>query len=116
MRSIRINMTTHTPPKPPKTLSKESAAYFKKFCDDYEVDDSVVAVLIKVCQSLDRAAEAAAGLKANGSLTTLDRFGCVRAHPVAVERMAALAVVNGIKALGVLKNDTTEDRYAGKVF
>ncbi|MGZ5529881.1 MAG: hypothetical protein ACXWJB_14490 [Limisphaerales bacterium] len=108
---------TNKLPTPPKTLSKESAAYFTKFCEEYETDDSILAVLTKVCQSLDRAAEAAAGLKANGSLTTLDRFGCVKCHPlVLVERAASAAAINGIKALGVLKNDTTPDRYEGKVF
>ena len=63
------------------------------------------------------AAEAAAGLKKNGSLMSKDRFGVDRAHPlVMIERQASAAVINGIKALGVLKNDKTEDRYEGKVF
>jgi phage terminase small subunit len=110
-------MPTNKLPTPPKTLSKESAAYFTKFCEEYETDDSILAVLTKVCQSLDRAAEAAAGLKKNGSLTTLDRFGCVKCHPlVLVERAASAAAINGIKALGVLKDTSTEDRYASKVF
>jgi phage terminase small subunit len=117
-------MATTTPnnnaktPKPPKTLSKSSKEYFTRFCDEYETDDSIIAVLTKVCESLDRAAEAAAGLKANGSLTTLDRFGCVKCHPlVLVERAASAAAINGIKALGVLKNEPEpEDKYARKVF
>ena len=46
-----------------------------------------------------------------------DRFGVDRAHPlVAVERQARAAVIDGIKALGVLKNEKTNDRYSGKVF
>jgi phage terminase small subunit len=105
-------------PTPPKTLSKTSAAFFTKFVSDYEsVDDAELAVLEKVCSMMDRAAEAAAGIKKQGMLTP-DRFGIDRANPlIAVERMATLAIVNGLKALGVLggKNDVP-DRYEGKVF
>jgi phage terminase small subunit len=104
-------------PKPPATLSKKSAAYFKKFIDDYEVEDSHVEVLIRVCESMDRADQAAAGLKKHGSLMTKDRFGCERSHPlVQIERQARAAIIDGIKALGVLKNEKTNDRYATKVF
>src|SRR5580698_8247436 len=103
---------THAP-KPPATLSRKSAAYFKTFVEDYEVEDSQVEVLIRVCQSMDRADEAAAGLKKHGSLMTTDRFGCDRAHPlVAIERQARAAIIDGIKALGVLKNERASDRYA----
>ena len=56
-------------PKPPATLSKKSAAYFKKFVDEYEVDDSAVEVLIRVCESMDRADQAAVGLKKHGNGT-----------------------------------------------
>jgi phage terminase small subunit len=104
-------------PKPPATLSKKSAAYFKQFVQDYEVEDSQIEVLIRVCASMDRADEAALGLKRHGSLITKDRFGCDRTHPlVAVERQASMAVINGLKALGVLKQEKTNDRYDGKVF
>jgi phage terminase small subunit len=106
-----------TNPKPPATLSKKSAAYFKKFIDDYEIDEAAIEVLIRVCESIDRADEAAAGLKAHGSLITKDRFGCDRAHPlVMIERQARAAVIDGIKSLGVLKQEKTTDRYSGKVF
>jgi phage terminase small subunit len=106
-----------TTPKPPASLSKKSAAYFKTFVDDYEVEDSHVEVLIRVCESMDRADQAAAGLKKHGSLMTKDRFGCERSHPlVQIERQARAAVIDGIKALGVLKHEKTDDRYAGKVF
>ena len=104
-------------PKPPSTLSKNSTAYFKKFVDFYEVDDSSIEVLIRICQSMDRADEAAAALKKHGSLLSVDRFGVDRAHPlVQVERQARQAVISGISALGVLKNDNKADRYEGKVF
>jgi phage terminase small subunit len=106
-----------TLPKPPATLSKKSAAYFKKFVDEYEIDEAAIEVLIRVCESIDRADEAAAGLKAHGSLITKDRFGCDRAHPlVMIERQARAAIIDGIKSLGVLKNEKTTDRYSGKVF
>jgi hypothetical protein len=58
-----------TTPKPPTTLSKKSAAYFKTFVAEYEVEDSQVEVLIRVCESMDRADQAAAGLKKHGSLS-----------------------------------------------
>ena len=110
-------MTANKIPKPPTTLSKKSAAYFKTFVSEYEVDDLHVEVLIRVCESMDRADEAAAALKKHGSLMTKDRFGCDRTHPlVQVERQARAAVIDGIKALGVLKNEKTNDRYDGKVF
>lgn len=109
-------MTTNKLPTPPKTLSKSSAEYWTKFCDTYETDESILAVLFAVCQNLDRASEAAAGIKTTG-LTVLDRFGCTRANPLCmIERQANAAAINGIKALGVLKNDTSEDRYSNKVF
>jgi hypothetical protein len=69
-------------PKPPAHLSKSSAAYFKKFVDEYEVEDSHIEVLIRVCESMDRADQAALDLKKHGSLITKDRFGCERAHPL----------------------------------
>ena len=104
-------------PKPPATLSKKSAKYFKQFIDDYEIDEAAIEVLIRVCESIDRADEAAAGLKANGSLMSKDRFGVDRAHPlVAVERQARAAVIDGIRALGVLKNEKENDRYKNRVF
>jgi phage terminase small subunit len=104
-------------PKPPTGLSKKSVAFFKTFIDDYEVEDSHVEVLTRVCESMDRADQAAAGLKKHGSLMTKDRFGRERAHPlVQVERQARAAIIDGIKALGVLKQEKTGDRYSGKVF
>jgi phage terminase small subunit len=110
-------MTANNIPEPPTTLSKKSAAYFKTFVSDYEVDDSHVEVLIRVCESMDRADQAAAGLKEHGSLMTKDRFGCERAHPlIQVERQARAAIIDGIKALGVLKHEKTGDRYSDKVF
>jgi phage terminase small subunit len=106
-----------TPTKPPTTLSRKSAAFFKTFVSEYEVEDSHIQVLIRTCESMDRADQAAAGLKKHGSLMTEDRFGCLRTHPlVQVERQARAAVIDGIKALGVLKNEKTGDRYDGKVF
>ena len=104
-------------PKPPTSLSKKSAAYFKKFIAEYEVDDSHVEVLIRVCESMDRSDQAAAGLKKHGSLMTKDRFGCEKSHPlVQIERQARAAIIDGIKALGVLKQEKSSDRYDGKVF
>jgi phage terminase small subunit len=98
-------------------LSKRSGAYFKKFVEDYECEDSHIEVLIRVCESMDRADQAAEGLKKHGSLVTKDRFGCEKSHPlVQVERQARAAVIDGIKALGVLKQEKQNDRYARKAF
>jgi len=33
-----------------------------------------------------------------------------------IERQARAAIIDGIKSLGVLKNEKTTDRYTGKVF
>jgi phage terminase small subunit len=116
---IWTNVKDYTlkPIKPPASLSKKSAAYFKTVIDDYEIDDAAIEVLVRVCESIDRADQAAAGLKAAGSLITQDRFGVVKVHPlVVVERMARAAVIDGIKALGILKNEQPNDRYERKVF
>ena len=45
----------------PITVCKKSAAYLKRFVDEYDVEDSHVEVLIRVCESMDRADQAAAG-------------------------------------------------------
>jgi phage terminase small subunit len=112
-----LQMNKHNAPKPPAGLSKKSAAFFLQFCEDYDgVDDAALSVLEKVCVQMDRAADAAAGIKKNGLLCK-DRFGVDRASPlVAVERMATLAIVNGLKSLGAFKNDDKPSRYDGKVF
>lgn len=69
-------MSTKDTAKPPATLSKKSATYFRKFVADYEIEDAQVEVLVRVCESIDRADQAAAGIKEHGSLVTKDRFGC----------------------------------------
>lgn len=103
--------------KPPAHLSKKAAAYFKRFVAEYDCEDSDIEVLIRICESGDRADQCAAALKKHGSLLSTDRFGCERAHPlVAVERAARAAVIDGIKALGVLKDEKPADRYSNKVF
>jgi len=104
-------------PKPPKHLSKKAAEFFTKFVADYDCEDSHLEVLTRVCESQDRCDQAADELKRHGSLTTLDRFGVAKAHPmVQVERQARAAIVDGLKALGVLKQEKEHDRYARKVF
>jgi phage terminase small subunit len=108
---------TDTTPKPPAHINAKSKAYFKQFVSEYDCEDSHLEVLVRVCESMTRADEAAAGLKKHGSLMSKDRFGVDRAHPlVAVERAARSAIIDGIRALGVLKRDTKNDRYEGKVF
>jgi phage terminase small subunit len=103
--------------KPPAHLSPKSKAYFKKFLDEFDCDDSSLEVLIRACESSDRADEAAAGLKKAGSLLVKDRFGCDRANPlVQIERQARAAFIDAIKSLGILKDEKKTDRYARKVF
>jgi len=107
-------MPANKVPKPPSGLSKKSAAFFQQFCEDYDgVDDAAREVLERVCVQMDRAAAAADGIKKQGLLTK-DRFGIDRANPLCgVERMATLAITNGLKALGAFKgDDTPPDRYA----
>jgi phage terminase small subunit len=116
-RSLQKGIEQVTKPKPPPHLSKKAAKFFEKFVDEWEIDECSLEVLIRVCESQDRADQAAAELKKNGSLTTLDRFGVAKAHPaVQIERQARAAIIDGLKALGVLKQEKTNDRYAGKVF
>jgi phage terminase small subunit len=104
-------------PKPPPHLSKKAQQFFKNFVSEFEIDESSLEVLTRICESSDRADQAAEGLKKHGSLTTLDRFGCVKAHPlVAIERQARAAIVDGLKALGAFKEQKAADRYGRKVF
>jgi hypothetical protein len=62
--------------KPPAHLSKKAAAYFKRFVAEYDCEDSDIEVLIRICESGDRADQCAAALKKHGSLLSTDRFGC----------------------------------------
>jgi P27 family predicted phage terminase small subunit len=112
----KTGMTTQ--PKPPSHLSKKAQTFFKNFVAEWEVDQSAIEVLTRVCESQDRADQAAEELKKAGSLTTLDRFGVAKAHPmVSVERQARAAIVDGLKALGVLKQTKDDgDRYSKKFF
>jgi phage terminase small subunit len=56
--------------KPPSHLSKKAQKFFSGFVEEFEVDESAIEVLTRVCESQDRADQAAKGLKDNGSLTT----------------------------------------------
>ena len=104
--------------KPPAHLCAKSKAYFKKFLEEFECDDSNLEVLIRACESSDRADEAAAGLKKAGSLLAKDRFGCDRANPlVQIERQARAAFIDAIKISWYFKRRKKKnDRNKRKVF
>jgi phage terminase small subunit len=105
-------------PTPPSHLSKESKSYFGKIVADYDLTDSEIIILERICSALDRETQAREGLKRHGSLTTTDRWGGEKPHPlVSIERAARTSVLAGIKALGIDKEPPSDlDRYSHKVF
>jgi len=81
----------YTVPRPPSHLRKAGKTLWRAVCGDWhlEADGDDIVILALACEAADRASQASAELKAHGSLTTHDRFGVVRPHPlVEVERQA----------------------------
>ncbi|HEX9683106.1 MAG TPA: hypothetical protein VGA13_08485 [Acidimicrobiales bacterium] len=68
-------------PKPPKGLSRRSGALWRELLTAWELSEGEQTVLENGLRLLDRADEAAETLKADG-MTTVDRYGGVKSHPM----------------------------------
>jgi P27 family predicted phage terminase small subunit len=92
-------------PQPPDSLSGESQALWLAVVSGWALDRPGELVLLSACEALDRMRQCQATLKAEG-LTTEDRFGQTRAHPLlAVERDSRNAVLKSLKQLGLKVED-----------
>ena len=88
-------------PKPPKGLSRDAKAWWRRIVGAWELDDAALLLLEGALESFDRMREAQAILKAEG-LVVKDRFGQQKQHPATlVERDAKSSLLRGIKALGL---------------
>jgi P27 family predicted phage terminase small subunit len=88
-------------PDPPKQLSREAKAWWKKIVAQWHLDDPALLILEGTLESFDRMRQAQALLAAEG-LVVKDRFGQPKQHPASlVERDAKQAVLRGLKALGL---------------
>jgi P27 family predicted phage terminase small subunit len=85
----------------PKSLRKESAAFFDSVMKEYFLADHQVILLHKACESLDRIEEAREIIKRDG-LTFKDRWNTPKASPaVAIERDNKISVARLFRELGL---------------
>jgi phage terminase small subunit len=95
-------------PTPPKTLSKEGKALWRRILSDWPIDDSAhLAILESALSSLDRANRCRVQIDSMGELIQ-DRFGQEKINPLcSIERDSRSGFVNGIKALGLDPSEVT---------
>jgi P27 family predicted phage terminase small subunit len=88
--------------KPPGHLSKESASWYTKIINEYDIVDTGGLLLLQtVCESFDRMRGAQELIKAEG-ITINDFRGAPRIHPAnAVERDSRSALISALKVLGL---------------
>jgi P27 family predicted phage terminase small subunit len=85
---------------PPKHLSRESRAWWRKLAEDYGIDDAGGQTLLtSAAECLDRLREAQAQIQTDGPMVT-DRFGQQKAHPLlSVERDARIGLLSAMRDL-----------------
>lgn len=91
---------------PPKNLTREGKALWRRLVDDYEIDDEGGLALVEVvCRAHSRAHEARREIERDG-ITIEDRFGQRKPNPAcAVERDALSLMVRTIRALALEPDD-----------
>ena len=90
-------------PQPPKALSREAKAIWRKLVDEYDMADDTAALLLlrSAMESYDRVQEVRAILAEEG-LTVSGTAGTTKAHPATtVERDARSAMVTALRALNL---------------
>lgn len=89
--------------KPPKHLSAESCAFYRRIATDYDITDSGgLLTLGQVCESLDRMRDAQAIIRKEGLMLTDSKTGKRRAHPaLIVEKDSRWALLQALKALNL---------------
>ena len=94
-----------TTPKAPSGLTKRSRDLWSAVLADYDLGPAELEVLRGALESLDRADEAAKVLKAEG-LSTVDRYGSPKAHPLLdVEQRCRTAFRQSVRQLGLEVED-----------
>lgn len=93
-------MTTIT--RAPGHLSKEAKKIFKDLSAEYGIDDVAGLRILRVAlEAFDRAQAARATIDRDG-MTTVDKFGQLKPHPLlASERDSRAAFLSGLKALNL---------------
>jgi len=74
-------MTKNNKIKVPTHLSPKMKQFYKHVCEQYNLENHHLIILTKACESLDRCEEARKQLETDG-LTTIDRYGTVKIHPL----------------------------------
>jgi phage terminase small subunit len=93
-------LTKKTTNTAPKHLSKESAEFYRKTVDTFELDDHHLLLLVKAMEAQDLAEKCRKILDKEG-LTYTDRFGAPRARPEAkILNDSRNAVKNIFRELG----------------
>jgi phage terminase small subunit len=90
---------TKTHPKPPKTLTRDGAALWRKLVSEYIFTTSQLRLLEQGILALDQA-EACRARISNDGLVMADRFGQLQRHPLlAVQRDQQALFVNIFRKL-----------------
>jgi P27 family predicted phage terminase small subunit len=87
---------------PPKRLSAEARKSWQKIVDEYQiVDDTGLIILTTAFEAFDRMRIAQEQIKLEG-MTSIDRFGRMKAHPLlTVERDARAQFLAALKQLNL---------------
>ena len=91
-----------TTPKPPKTLSREAAALWRRLVAEYGItDEGGLLLLGTALEAFTRMRQAQEALAEDG-LTVADRFGQMKAHPLTtVERDSRAQLLAALKHLNL---------------
>lgn len=89
-------------PTPPKQLSREAKAWWRKLSDEYCLDDEAGKLLLQTAlEAFDRMRQAQ-GVISEGGPTIKDRFEQMKAHPLlTVERDARSQMIQALKSLNL---------------
>lgn len=97
-------------PKAPSGLSTAGRALWKSVCDEYELDQHEVSLLLQACRVTDRL-DAMAGALAAAPLTVINSKGDETAHPLLVEsRLQALTLSRLLASLRLPSGDEDEQQ------
>ena len=89
-------------PKPPKHLSRESRAWWNSLADEYDIQDQAGRLILQTAMEAFDRMRLAQGLLSKEGMTTTDRFGQPKAHPMTtVERDSRAAMLAALKALNL---------------
>jgi P27 family predicted phage terminase small subunit len=89
-------------PKPPKRLSTEGKAWWRKLVAEYGIEDQAGLLLLQTAlEAFDRMRDAQRVVAAEG-MTTTDRFGQIKAHGLlTVERDNRAQMLSALRQLNL---------------